>query len=217
MASSRQVRNFVASTVRYLQLMNLSTPSDYLYLVEILHRHLLNFQMLLRTLYSQTSWKHCSLSLVKNVKFCLPHPLYQYIVAKYLGECLAKFICFQSHIHKLLYNLCINEQYYFTYIQCSATAFIRICRHMCISTRWPLQPLLGHSIQAKSADVLCCTATATAKYFHYSLLQVYLTYSGPFFHGLHETMLHTAATLLKELATTSWYCMLFTYISVQGG
>ena len=45
---------------------------DTLYLVEVLHRHLLNLQTLLRmVLYSQTARKDGSLSLVKN-ELCLP-------------------------------------------------------------------------------------------------------------------------------------------------
>ena len=58
------------STVRYLRLSASWTPSDYLYLVEVLHRHLLNLQTSLRTvLYSQTTWKDGSLSLVKMSNF----------------------------------------------------------------------------------------------------------------------------------------------------
>ena len=61
------------STVRYLRLAASWTPSDYLYLIEVLHRHLLNLRTLLRmVIYSQTAWKDGSLSLVKNVEFCLP-------------------------------------------------------------------------------------------------------------------------------------------------
>ena len=44
------------STVRYLRLAASWTPSDYLYLVEVLYRHLLNLRTSLRTvLYSQTA------------------------------------------------------------------------------------------------------------------------------------------------------------------
>ena len=58
------------STMRYLRLAASWMPSDYLYLVEILHRHLLNLRMLLRmVLYSQTAWKDGSLSLVKMSNF----------------------------------------------------------------------------------------------------------------------------------------------------
>ncbi len=61
------------STARYLRLAASWMPLDYLYLVEVLHRHLLNLRTLLRTvLYSQTVWKDGSLSLVKMSKFCLP-------------------------------------------------------------------------------------------------------------------------------------------------
>ena len=58
------------STVKYLRLAASWTPSDYLYLVEVLHRHLLNLRTSLRTvLYSQTAWKDGSLSLVKTSNF----------------------------------------------------------------------------------------------------------------------------------------------------
>ena len=36
------------STKRYLQLATLWTPLDYLYLVEVLHKHLINLRTLLR-------------------------------------------------------------------------------------------------------------------------------------------------------------------------
>ena len=53
-----------SSTVRYLRLAASWMLSDYLYLVEVLHRHLLNLQMSLgMVLYSQTAWKDSSLSL----------------------------------------------------------------------------------------------------------------------------------------------------------
>ena len=48
-------------------------PPDYLYLVEVLHRHRLNLPLSLRTmLQGQTTWKEGSLTLAKNVEFCLP-------------------------------------------------------------------------------------------------------------------------------------------------
>ena len=53
------------STVRYLRLAASWTPSDYLYLVEVLHRHLLN----LRT---SLSLERRLTKLSENVEFCLP-------------------------------------------------------------------------------------------------------------------------------------------------
>ena len=57
-ASLRYVGNFVSSTDRYLWLLSLWMLSDYLYFVEVLHGHLLNFWTSLRTmLQSQTTRK----------------------------------------------------------------------------------------------------------------------------------------------------------------
>ena len=60
------------STEGYLQLATLWMSSDYLYLVEVLHKHLLNLWTSLTTiLQGQTTWKDSSKTLAKNVKFCL--------------------------------------------------------------------------------------------------------------------------------------------------